>query len=284
MSLPVGVGLGFRFELASAMFEASAGAGPAWVEIHPENYLGRGGLFARHLDRVLERWPVLTHGLTSCVGDPEPFDRAHLAQLRALLRRTGGRLHSEHLCFGSAGGLYAHDLLPLPFTDEAMANAVQRIRELQGALEVEIAIENTSYYAHPGGLPVRSELSFLLEVLERADAKLLLDVNNVFVNAVNHGFDAAAFLDAIPPERVAQIHVAGHLVRPDGLIVDTHAEPVRAEVLALVERTLARVGPGVPILLERDGNFPPLAQLLAELDALETLRSRAAAPRDPGGP
>lgn len=150
MSHPVGVGLGFRFELAQALLDGAPAVGPAWVEIHPENYLGRGGVFARHLDRVLERWPVLTHGLTSCVGDPEPFDRAHLAQLRALLRRTGGRLHSEHLCFGSAGGLYAHDLLPLPFTDEAVANAVQRIRELQGALEVEIAVENTSYYAHPG--------------------------------------------------------------------------------------------------------------------------------------
>jgi uncharacterized protein (UPF0276 family) len=277
MSLPVGVGLGFRFELAAALFESAPEGGPAWVEIHPENYLGRGGVFARHLDRVLERWPVLTHGLTSCVGDPEPFDPAHLAQLRALLRRTGGRLHSEHLCFGSAGGLYAHDLLPLPFTDEAVATAVQRIRELREALEVEIAIENTSYYAHPGGAPPRTELAFLLEVLERADAKLLLDVNNVFVNAVNHGFDAAAFLDAIPAERVAQIHVAGHLVRPDGLIVDTHAEPLRAEVLTLVERTVARVGPSVPILLERDGNFPPLPELFAELGALEALRVRAAA-------
>lgn len=272
-----GVGLGFRFELAKELLGEDPASSPvAWVEIHPENYITRGGSFARHLDAMLERWPVLTHGLTSCVGATEPFDAGYLAKLKALIRRTGGTFHSEHLCFGSlssAGGpSFAHDLLPLPFTEEAIATAAQRITELRDALEVDIAIENTSYYAHPGGLPEMDEKAFLLEVLERADAKLLLDVNNVFVNSVNHGFDARAFLDAIPVERVAQLHVAGHFVRTDGVIIDTHAEPIRSEVYALMAHTFGRIGQDIPVLLERDGNYPALDDLRLELSELERLR------------
>lgn len=271
-----GVGLGFRFELADAMFALPPGKGPAWVEIHPENYILRGGRFARHLEQVLERWPVLTHGLTSCVGQPEPFDRDYVRQLKALLRRTGATFHSEHLCFGNVPGpVFAHDLLPLPFTREAIDTAVARIRELRDALEIEVAIENASYYAHPGGAPQMSEQQFVLEVLERADAKMLLDVNNVFVNSVNHRFDPRAFLAAVPAHRVAQLHVAGHFVRPDGILIDTHSEPIRREVYALMDETLKKLGPDVPVLIERDGNYPALEELVAEVDALEALRSEA---------
>lgn len=272
-----GVGLGFRAELSKELFARPKEQDPiAWVEIHPENYIGRGGHFARHLEQALDRWPVLTHGLTSCVGAVERFDPQYLAQVKALLRKTGGSFHSEHLCFGVSPGalpLYSHDLLPLPFTEEAIATSVARIAELRDALEIEIAIENTSYYAHPGGTAGMREIDFLLEVLERSNAKLLFDVNNVFVNSVNHGFDPVPFLDAIPVERVVQLHVAGHLTRSDGVIIDTHGEPVRSEVMALVERTLRRIGPDVPVLLERDGNFPPLAELDAELAQLEALRA-----------
>jgi len=274
-----GVGLGFRAELSRELFLRPKADDPiAWVEIHPENYIGRGGHFARHLEQALDRWPVLTHGLTSCVGSVERFDPAYLVQVKALLRKTGGSFHSEHLCFGAAPGaptLYSHDLLPLPFTEEAIATSVERIAELRDALEIDIAIENTSYYAHPGGMPAMREIEFLLEVLERADCKLLLDVNNVFVNAMNHAFDPVPFLDAIPVERVVQLHVAGHLTRTDGVIIDTHGEPVRSEVMDLVAHTLRRIGPDVPVLLERDGNFPPLAELDAELAALEALRRTA---------
>jgi uncharacterized protein len=275
-----GVGLGFRYELASEMLEGGDRTSDPvrWVEIHPENYIGRGGLFARHLEQILDRWPVLTHGLTSCVGQAEPFDRGYLRQLRALVQRTGGAFHSEHLCFGGAvtpgGPVFAHDLLPLPFTEEAIATAVERIRELRGTLEIDIAVENTSYYAHPGGRSGMREIDFLLEVLERADCKLLLDVNNVFVNSVNHGFDPRAFLSAIPRERVVQLHVAGHFVRADGVIIDTHAEPVRAEVLALTAEVMREL-PEVPVLLERDGNHPKLSELHAEVRALQEARGAA---------
>lgn len=274
-----GVGLGFRYELANEMLTEPGPDDPVrWVEIHPENYIGRGGLFARHLEQVLDRWPVLTHGLTSCVGQAEPFDRGYLRELRAFVRRTGGSFHSEHLCFGGApwagGATFAHDLLPLPFTEEAIATAVERVRELKGTLEIDIAVENTSYYAHPGGTPGMREIDFLLEVLERADCKLLLDVNNVFVNSVNHGFDPRAFLSAIPLERVVQLHAAGHFVRGDGVIIDTHAEPLRAEVIALTGEVMRKL-PDVPVLLERDGNHPKLSELHAELRALEASRGPA---------
>lgn len=277
-SLARGVGLGFRAELASELLEAPA-PDVRWVEIHPENYVGRGGRFAAHLEAVLGRWPVVTHGLSLCVGASEPFEAAYVARLKSFLRRVGARWHSEHLAWGNLGPAFAHDLLPLPFTEEAIATAVARIRELRDALEVDVAIENTSFYAHPGGRGATSEIEFLSEVLERADCKLLLDVNNVFVNATNHGFDAAAFLARVPMERVVQLHVAGHLVRPDGLLLDTHGAPVRSEVLTLLEATLRRLPPGIPVLLERDLDHPPLAVLEDEVRTLAAIAARAEAGR-----
>jgi uncharacterized protein (UPF0276 family) len=268
------VGLGFRAELASELLASSA-PDVRWVEIHPENYLGRGGRFAAHLETALSRWPVVTHGLSLCVGATDPFEPGYVRALKSLLRRVGARWHSEHLAWGNVGPAFAHDLLPLPFTDEAIAVAVARIRELRDALEVDLAIENTSFYAHPGGRGATTEIEFLLEVLERADCKLLLDVNNVFVNATNHGFDAAAFLARVPMERVVQLHVAGHFVRSDGLVIDTHGAAVRTEVLALLEDTLRRLPPGVPILLERDLDHPPLPVLEDELRALAAIAARA---------
>jgi uncharacterized protein (UPF0276 family) len=193
---------------------------------------------------------------------------------RSVLRDIGARWHSEHLAWGNVGGAFSHDLLPLPFTREAIDVACARIRELQDALEVDIAIENTSYYAHPGGRGAMTEIEFLSEVLERADCKLLLDVNNVFVNAKNHGFDPDAWLARVPMERVVQLHVAGHFTRPDGLIIDTHGEPVRSEVMTLLEHALVRLPDGVPILLERDLHHPPLPELRAEMRALAAIAER----------
>lgn len=269
-----GVGLGFRPELADALLADDAPE-VRWVEIHPENYLGRGGRFAAHLEAARARWPVVTHGLSLCVGAREPFEPSYLRSLRGLLRDLGARWHSEHLAWGNVGGAFSHDLLPLPFTNEAIAVASARIRELSDALEVPIAVENTSYYAHPGGRGAMREIDFLREVLDRSDARLLLDVNNVFVNATNHGFDPDGWLARVPMERVVQLHVAGHFTRPDGLIIDTHGEPVRSEVLGLLERTLERLPDGVPILLERDVDHPPLPVLRAEMRAIAAIAERA---------
>ena len=266
-----GVGLGLRQGLAEALFDATLPE-LRFVEIHPENYVKRGGRFRALLERARARWPVLTHGLTLGFGAVEPVEREYVRMLAGFLRGIEAPWHSEHLCFSSVDGVMLHDLLPLPLRKDAADTAVRRIRELQDALQLPVAVENVSYYAHPGQAHC-SEIEFLLEVLERADAKLLLDVNNVFVNARNHGFDPYAFLDKVPVERVVQIHVAGHSVRPDGLLLDTHGQPVRDDVYLLLEHALRRVGP-VPVLLERDQNFPAWNELATEVQRLHAIYER----------
>lgn len=267
-----GVGLGLRQELARELFDTRPSE-VAWVEIHPENFLGRGGAFAAMLEEARGRYEVVTHGLTQCVGSPDPLDDGYLGDLRALLRAQGARWHSEHLAWGNLGGRFSHDLLPLPFTRAAIRRAIETVRALRDRLEVEIAVENTSYYGHPGTAEME-EIDFLLEVVEGADCKVLLDVNNVWVNAQNHGFDPRAFISRLPRERIVQLHVAGHLVRKDGLRIDTHAEPVCESVFGLLEHTLLHAG-DVPTLLERDGNYPAFEVVREELRRLEAIRARA---------
>lgn len=268
-----GIGLGLRQAIAPALLAQDSLPELRFVEVHPENYVQRGGRFASMLERARARWPVLTHGLTLGFGAVEPAERAYVASLKRFLDGVSAPWHSEHLCFSSADGVMLHDLLPLPFNADAVRTAVQRIRELADALERPIAIENISYYAHPGPREL-DELEFLLEVLERSDALLLLDVNNVFVNSRNHGFDARAFLARMPFERVVQVHVAGHAQRPDGLLIDTHGAPIRDEVYALLEYALERIGP-VPVLLERDQCFPAWPELADEVRRLDLIYQRA---------
>jgi uncharacterized protein (UPF0276 family) len=267
-----GIGLGLRQAIADALFDSELDE-LRFLEIHPENYVARGGRFSSMLARALPRWPVLTHGLSLGFGAVEPAEALYVQQLKAFLDRIEAPWHSEHLCFSSADGVMLHDLLPLPFRHEVVQTAVARIRELRASLERPVAVENVSYYAHPGEREM-DEADFLNEVLERSDAKLLLDVNNVFVNSRNHGFDAARFLDRLPVERVVQIHIAGHSLRPDGLIIDTHGDAVRDEVYDLLEYALRRIGP-VPVLLERDQNFPAFAELADEVRRLDRIYVRA---------
>jgi uncharacterized protein (UPF0276 family) len=267
-----GIGIGFRYALSRSTLESEVPE-IRWLEIHPENYVQRGGRFRQALERAAERWPLVTHGLTLGFGAVEPAEDSYMRPLRAFLHQLAVPWHSEHLCFSGADGVMLHDLLPLPFTREAVRTAVARLREARDSLELPIALENISYYA-PCGPAEMSEGDFLLEVLEGADAKLLLDVNNVFVNSRNHGFNPYAYLDRMPKERVVQIHVAGHFVRPDDLIIDTHGEPVRDEVYDLLEHTLRRLGK-VPVLLERDQNFPAFEELVLEVKRLDAIYRRA---------
>jgi hypothetical protein len=245
-----------------------------WLEIHPENYMRRGGRYPDTLRRAQDHWPIVTHGLTMCFGAVEPFEREYLQTLRGFLHDIGVPWHSDHMCFGGADGAFAHDLLPLPFTDEAADTVVQRLKEARDAVDKPLAMENVSYYA-PSGDPT-AEADFVVDVLERADALLLLDVNNVYVNAKNHGFDPYAYIDRIPPERVAQMHVAGHFVRDDDIRIDTHGESVCEDVYQLFEHAVRRMGPK-PVLLERDNNIPPLGELLTEVRRLREIYDRATA-------
>lgn len=267
-----GIGLGLRHEIAADTLDR----GPSeirWLEIHPENYVARGGRFAALLERAADRGPIVAHGLSLCFGALTPFDRGYTSQLKALLDRVDAPWYSDHLCFGASGDVFLHDLLPLPFSAEAIEVAAQRVRELRDAIERPVAIENVSYYADPAPRAME-EPDFVIEVLETADCKILLDVNNVYVNALNHGFDARSYIDRIPRERVVQIHVAGHYTRPDGIVIDTHGEAVCDGVYDLLAYTLERIGP-VPVLLERDQNFPTVDEVFAEVRRLDAIYTRS---------
>ena len=270
-----GVGLGLRWEFIDdlvGMVEADEPLPVDFFEVSPENYMRRGGYYPAALSYLSERFPVVTHGLTMSLGGTEPLDEAYLRELRAFIEGVGSPWHSDHLCFSAAGGAMLHDLLPIAFTEATAARVVDRVRRAQDALGVPMAVENISYYLHPGRGEM-SEPEFLTLVCERADCGLMLDVNNAFVNAQNFGFDADEWMRRAPLERTVQMHVAGHerfdeaelVAGATGtVLIDTHGADVPDPVLALFARALPRTGE-VPVVLERDQNIPPLPELFAEL-------------------
>ena len=273
-SRALGVGLGLRWDFLEEVLDDPP-SDVAFFEVSPENYLGRGGYYPSALERIGERYPIVSHGLSLSIGavdDPSP---RYLGALREEVKRLRSPWHSDHLCFSSAGPRVLHELLPLKFSEENVTRVAERARRMTELLERPFALENITYYAHPGA-PEMSELTFLQRVLEKSDAKLLLDVNNVYVNAQNHGFDAREFVAGLPLERVLEIHVAGHQRLDSGLLLDTHGQAVADPVLELLEFTIERAGP-VPVLLERDNDVPPLSVLRAEVARLSEIRTRALA-------
>ena len=256
-----GAGLGLRRTLLDPL-SSWAGARPAFLEVAPENWMRVGGRLGRRFREFSERYPVACHGLSLSLGSTDPLDLDFLRELKAFLRSHRVRCYSEHLSYCSDRG-HLYDLLPIPFTGAAVRHVAARIRQVQDLLECRIAIENVSYYAAPPG--ELSELEFLNAVLAEADCTLLLDVNNVYVNAINHGYDAEEFLAGIPGARIAYGHVAGHLVEAEDLLVDTHGAAVVDPVWRLLQAAYRRFG-AFPTLLERDFNIPPLATLMAEVD------------------
>lgn len=278
MTGPVGVGLGLRWDFLEEVLDRRD-VDVAFFEVSPENYMRRGGHYPAALERVRDRWPIVTHGLAMSLGGVEPPPRDYLADLRREIERVDSPWHSDHVCFGTAGDRVLHDLLPLKLCAAAADHVADRVRAARDALGRSMAVENISWYAHPGR-PEMGEAEFLTRIVERADCGLLLDVNNVYVNSLNHAFDAEAFVDSLPLDRVVQIHVAGHTPGPDGLVIDTHGAPVADPVLALLERALARTGP-VPVLLERDNWIPPLDALLEEVRRVAEVYERATAGTSP---
>jgi uncharacterized protein len=280
----VQVGLGVRYAFLDELeVRSRAGLNELdFVEVCPENYMRRGGDVPRALFSIAERLPVITHGLTMGLGNLEPPDPEYLATLRGFLDRVGARAHSDHLSFGSARGRYAHDLLPLPFTEEAVRHAAARTRSAAEELGRPMLVENVTFYLHPARA-VLSEGEFVSAVVREADAALLLDVNNVWVNAQNFGLDPRALLAAMPLDRVARIHVAGHThVAWAGRLIDTHGAPVAEPVFDLLRLALERTGP-VPIVLERDTNIPTLDDLLAEVRVIRGI-AEAVQVREPPSP
>lgn len=267
-----GAGLGLRRALLGPLESADL-SGVGFMEVAPENWIGVGGLRGRKFRAWTERLPFVCHGLSLSLGAPEPLDETFLRRLRRFLDSHGIRLYSEHLSYCSEHG-HLYDLMPIPFTEAAVDWVAARIRRVQDLLGQKIAVENISYYARPAD--ELTELEFINAVLERADCDLLLDVNNIYVNSVNHRYDAHEFLAGLPAERVAYIHVAGHYNEADDLIIDTHGADVIDPVWELLDAAYRRLGP-VPTLLERDFNFPPVEQLLAEVDTINRLQARHAA-------
>lgn len=258
-----GAGLGLRRTLLGPLAEQPP-HNVDFMEVAPENWMGLGGSLGKQFRRFTEQYPFILHGLSLSVGGPAPLDETFLQRLKRFMREHGIEHYSEHLSYCSDDG-HLYDLMPIPFSEEAVHHVAGRIRRVQDILERRLIIENVSYYAAPG--QEMAEIDFINAVLEEADCELLLDVNNIYVNSVNHGYDAHRFLAQIPGERIAYIHVAGHYVEEEDLIIDTHGAPVIDPVWQLLDDTYQRFGVK-PTLLERDFNLPPLAELLSEVEAI----------------
>ncbi len=274
-----GVGLGLKRELIpqiQRLFHDPQISNINFVEIAPENWIGAGGKAAADLAWFVERYPIVCHGLCLSLGGPDPLNIGFLKQVKQFLATNKIPLYTEHLSFcsdiqqGKSGYLY--DLLPIPFTEEAVKYVAQRIRQTQDILEQRIAVENASFYV-AAPISTMDELTFIKAVLAEADCDLHLDINNIYVNSVNFNFDAHEFLRGIPSERIVYSHVAGHLqVTPD-LLVDTHGENIIDPVWALLEEAYQLFGT-FPTLLERDTNIPPLTELLPEINKIAEIQTK----------
>jgi len=273
----LGFGLGLRVD----HYEAILADRPRvdWFEVLSENYLVPGGKPLSYLMRFRERYPLAMHGVSLSIGSTAPLDLEYLRQLKALAARVEPVWVSDHLCWTGVAGRNTHDLLPLPYTEEALAHVVERVRTVQDILGRRILLENVSSYVAFRDSHL-TEWEFLREVATRADCLILLDVNNIYVSAVNHEFDALEYLAAVPAERVQQIHLAGHENHGDYLI-DTHDHPVPDPVWELYAAALRHCGP-VSTMIERDDHIPPLAELCAELERARTLSERTLAALEAG--
>lgn len=269
----LGVGVGLRSRHYQEVLEGHPHVG--FFEVIAENFLGAGGSPLYHLDQVAERHPLILHGVSLSLGGPDEPDPEHLRKLKALVARVEPAWISDHFCWSGAGGAHLHDLLPLPYTDEAVERLARRARMVQDYLEVPFALENTSSYLTYTSSTM-TEWEFVRRVVELADCGLLFDVNNVYVSAYNHGFDPLEFVRAIPHERILQIHLAGHTHRGKYLI-DTHIGPVIDPVLELYEETI-RLSGARSTLLEWDEEIPEFARLQSEAARISAARARADAP------
>lgn len=270
-SYPVqGAGLGLRRAFMGSLADSSGWlAEIGFMEVAPENWIDVGGRFGRRFREIAERVPLVCHGLSLNLGGPAPLDEAFLHKVRQFLDTFNVRCYSEHLSYcGDDGHLY--DLMPIPFTEEAVRYTAARIRRVQDIIGRRLAIENVSYYAAPG--QEMTETEFINNVLVEANCDLLLDVNNIYVNSINHRYDAGAWLKSLPAERIAYAHVAGHYVEAEDLRVDTHGADVIDPVWKLLETAYAHFGI-FPTLLERDFNIPPLPELLGEVGMIHRLQA-----------
>lgn len=266
-----GAGLGLRRALLGPLSDLQPGA-LNFMEVAPENWIGLGGRYGKAFREFTEAYDFVAHGLSLSLGGPSPIDVDFVKDVKHFIKDHDIKLYSEHLSYCSDSG-HLYDLMPIPFTEESVKYVAQRIRQVQDILEQKIAIENVSAYATPG--QQMSEIDFLNAVLDEADCNMLLDVNNIYVNSVNHKYDPKEFLRQIQGDRVSYIHIAGHYEEADDLLVDTHGADIKHVVWDLLEQTYDQFGV-IPTLLERDFNFPPINELLEEVDQIKVIQEKFA--------
>jgi uncharacterized protein (UPF0276 family) len=239
-----------------------------FMELAPENWINVGGQRKQSFQRLTEQFPFVCHGLSLSIGGPSPLDQTFIRKLRKFLDEYNIRAYSEHLSYCTDDG-HLYDLMPIPFTAEAVHYVAGRIKQVQDMLGQRMAIENVSYYAAPGA--ELSEIDFINAVISEADCDLLLDVNNIYVNSINHGYDAVEFLQSLPAERIAYGHIAGHYNEAEDLIIDTHGADIISGVWDLLDKAYEFFGV-FPTLLERDFNIPPVAELLLEVQKISNFQ------------
>jgi uncharacterized protein (UPF0276 family) len=264
-----GAGLGLRRSMASQFGDATPDE-IDFLEVAPENWIGLGGRFAKQLRAITEQTPLITHGLSLSIGGPAPLDEDLVHAIKDFMALHKVPIYSEHLSYSNDGG-QLYDLLPLPFTEEAVNYVAERVSRVQDILGQRIALENASYYLTPK--QSLTEPEFIKAVIEKADCNMLLDVNNVYVNSVNHNYDPMSFIRDMPADRIEYLHVAGHYLEDDGIIVDTHGADVIDPVWALLDQTYQCIGIR-PTLLERDFNIPPIEILLKEIVHIKSTQNK----------
>jgi hypothetical protein len=264
-----GAGLGLRRSFMAGLQPGEPAPTPiGFWEVAPENWVEVGGRAGRRFRELTERTPLVCHGLCLNLGGPGPLDEDYLRKLKVFLDAHQVRAYGDHLSYSADEG-HIYDLMPIPFTEEAVVHVAGRIRHVQEVLGRRITVENPSYYCAPG--QEMTEIDFINAVLDEADCDLLIDINNIYVNSVNHGYDPVEFLTALPGQRIAYAHIAGHYREADDLIVDTHGADVIDPVWALLEEAYAHFGV-FPTMIERDFNIPPLPELLREVTRIESLQ------------
>jgi len=266
--------LGYGLGLRTDHYEEILNSNPPidWFEIISENYMVEGGRQLFHLDQIKERYPLVMHGVSMSIGSSDPLNMEYLKDLKRLAKRVKPKWISDHLCWTTHGGHNTHDLMPMPYNDQSLAHVVERVKRVQDFLDQRILLENASSYVtyKTSDIP---EWEFLKEIAEAADCLILLDVNNIYVSGFNHDFDPKVYIDHIPPERVCQVHLAGHENNGD-YIIDTHDHPVINEVWELYEYAVSKIG-RITTMIERDDHIPPLTELIAEVERARALGETA---------
>ena len=264
-----GCGIGLRREFLTQF--SALKKKPDWIEVTPENWIFTPHRYREAFEQIMGSLPVIAHGVSLSIGSPEAINKSFLGDIKTFLDRYNIEHYSEHLSFSTLGGVQTYELLPLPMSRAMVIHIGDKIKQVQDFLQRPLILENASYYWAP--YSEMAEIDFINEIVEYADSSLLLDVNNVYVNGTNHGFDPDDYIKQIPPSRVAYMHVAGHLEYSDeALLLDTHGEAITKKVWKLLERTLKKID--VPVMIERDNNIPPLNILMKEYQKLQKIVSK----------